>query len=73
MKKQFTLNLDALLVLAMVFLVAFGFIGYQRYQYSDLLKEHIQLQWFSQDLEIDAVYLKAKLERCSEPEQNSSE
>ena len=73
MKKQFTLNLDALLVLAMVFLIAVGFIGYQRNQYSDLLEEHVQLQWFSQDLEIDAVYLKAKLKRCSEPGQNNSE
>jgi CHASE3 domain sensor protein len=68
MKKQFTLNLDALLVLALVFLITVGFMSYQRNQYSDLLEEHIQLQWSSQDLEVDVVSLKAKLKQCSTPE-----
>jgi hypothetical protein len=58
------------LVLALVFLIAVGFIRYQRDQYSDLLEDHIQLQWSSQDLEIDVVSLKAKLKQCSEAEQS---
>jgi hypothetical protein len=73
MKKKFSLNLDTLLVLASIFAIAVGFISYQRNQYSDLLAEHVQLQWFSQDVEIEVVFLKAKLKQCSEPEQNSSE
>lgn len=68
MKKIFTLNFDALLVIAVVFLLAFGFIAYQRSQYSDLLEEHVQLQWQAQDLEINVNYLRIKLEQCREQE-----
>jgi heme/copper-type cytochrome/quinol oxidase subunit 3 len=65
MKKQFTLNLDALVVITLVFLLAISFIGYQRYQYNDLLQEHVQLQWGTQDMEINLDIAKAKLERCN--------
>jgi cell division protein FtsL len=68
MKKSYSLNLDALIVIIIVFLLALAFIGYQRYQYSDLLEEHVQLGWKAQDLEINANYLKLKLEQCSEQE-----
>jgi hypothetical protein len=66
MKKQFTFNLDALIVVSIIFFVAISFIGYQRYQYSDLLEENVQLQWKAQDLEINVNYLKAKLAQCNE-------
>ena len=68
MKKHFTLNLDALLVITIIFLLAFGFIIYQRNQYSDLLEEHAQLQWLAQDMEINTNLLKEKLKKCDEPE-----
>jgi hypothetical protein len=68
MKKHFTLNLDALLVITIIFLLAFSFIIYQRNQYSDLLEEHVQLQWLAQDMEINTILLKAKLKQCNEPE-----
>jgi len=71
MKKSFTLHLDALLVITLVFLLTFGFIGYQRSQYTALLEEHIQLQWQAQDLEINVNYLKGKLEQCNEVKQDS--
>lgn len=73
MKKQFALNLDALLVIASVFLIAVGFINYQRNQYSDLLDEHVQLQWLAQDMEVNAIYLKGKLKQCNEPERTRPE
>lgn len=66
MKKQFTLNLDSLVVIAVVFLLAFSFIIYQRHQYLDLLEEHVQLQWTTQDLQINMNLTKAKLDQCSE-------
>ena len=56
MKKHFTLNLDALLIITIIFLLAFGFIIYQRNQYSDLLEEHAQLQWLAQDMEINTKW-----------------
>jgi hypothetical protein len=68
MKKHFTLNLDALLVITIIVLLTFGFIIYQRNQYSDLLEEHVQLQWLAQDMEINIKSLKAKLKQCNEPE-----
>jgi hypothetical protein len=68
MKKHFTLNLDALLVITITILLAFGFIIFQRNQYSDLLEEHAQLQWLAQDLEINTKSLKTKLKQCNEPE-----
>ena len=66
MKKQLTLNMDALLILTLIFLTAIGFISYQRSQYSSLLEEHVQLQWVSQNLEINVGLLKAKLKQCGE-------
>jgi hypothetical protein len=68
MKKQITLNMDACLVLTFIFITTIGFISYQRNQYSDLLKEHVQLQLFSQDLEVNVGFLKAKLKQCNEPD-----
>jgi cell division protein FtsL len=73
MKKKFTLNLDALLVIAFVFLLAFGFIAYQRSQYLDLLEEHVQLKWQAQDLEINVNYLRVRLEQCEEQENSRIE
>ena len=64
MKKQFTLNLDALLLIAFIFLLAAGFINYQRSQYTDLLEEHVQLQWRAQNLDVNVVYFRTKFERC---------
>ena len=73
MKKQYTLHLDALLVITAVYLLAFGFIAYQRYQYADLLEEHVQLQWKAQDMEVNVHYLSGMLQRCNESKQESVE
>ena len=66
MKKHFTFHLDALLVLATIFLLAVVFIHYQRIQYADLLGDHAQLQWRAQDMEINVNGLKEKLKQCNE-------
>jgi Na+/H+ antiporter NhaB len=73
MKKKFTVNLDALIVIAIVLLMAVGFIAYQRGQYTDLLEEHVQLQWQAQDSEINVKYLKVKLQQCREQGQSRSD
>lgn len=65
MKKQFTINLDALLAITIVIILAFGFMGYQRKQYVGLLEEHVQLQWSAQDVEVNVHYLKEKLRQCN--------
>jgi type II secretory pathway component PulK len=71
MKKFYKLNLDTLIVIAVVFIIAFGFIAYQRSQYLDLLEEHVQLQWQAQDLEINVNYLRIRLAQCKEQEPTS--
>jgi len=64
MKKQFTLNLDALVAIVIVFAMACSFMFYQRYQYADLLEEHVQLQWEVQDIKINVNYCGAMLAQC---------
>lgn len=60
MKKKVIVNLDTFIVLVLIFVFSFGFIAYQRYQYSDLLKSHNALLF--ETIEMD--YLKAKLAEC---------
>lgn len=42
--KIIPLHMDAWIVIILLFAVSFGFNFYQRYEYSDLLKDHIQFQ-----------------------------
>lgn len=44
-----------------------GFNLYQRYQYNDLLTEHIALGWKAQDLELNQRLNLRKLEACDNP------
>lgn len=62
--KKFELNLDAAVVILVVFLISFGFNFYQRYQYSDLLKEHISLQYASFGLENEAGNARVLVGEC---------
>ncbi len=62
--KKFALHIDALAVIIIVFLTSFGFNLYQRYQYSDLLKEHIGLQFQVLSLELGGTMKDARLKKC---------
>jgi len=62
--KKFTLHIDALAVIIIVFVTSFGFNLYQRYQYSDLLKEHIGLQFQVLSLEMGGAMKDARLKKC---------
>lgn len=62
--KKLALHIDALAVIIIVFLTSFGFNLYQRYQYSDLLKEHIGLQLQVLSLELGVTVKDAKLQKC---------
>ncbi len=64
MIKKYTIHLDAIIVGAMVFLLAFAAIVYQRVQYTDLLEEHVALQWKVQDLEVNVPYLQGMYQQC---------
>ena len=66
MIKKVELHVDAIAVIVLLFVASFGFNLYQRYQYSDLMKEHVELQWKAQDTEINWKYVKGLLEICRE-------
>lgn len=62
--KKFELHLDALITLIAVFLLAFGFILYQRYQYSDLLQENVDLLWEKSNLEAENAVKTSLINKC---------
>ena len=63
--KKFILHIDALLVLALVFTISLCFNFYQRYQYSDLLQEHIVLQIDALKKDFSLSFTEVKLEKCN--------
>lgn len=62
--KKLSLHLDAFLVIILVFVLSFGMNFYQRYQYSDLLHEHLELQANALRLEYSVSFMKASLDKC---------
>ena len=62
--RKFGLHLDALVILILLFAGSVGFNLYQRHQYQDLLKEHIDLQFQSLKLGYSKAFMDAKLEKC---------
>lgn len=64
MARKVYLHLDAVFVVALVFTGSFAFNLYQRYQYTDLLQEHTDIQWQAQKMEINWRYAKGLLDNC---------
>lgn len=62
--KKFELHLDALITLIVVFVLAFTFILYQRYQYSDLLQETVDLKWEAGNINANLIIKTALAEKC---------
>lgn len=68
--KKATLNLDAIIVLVIVFAVSFGFNLYQRYQYRDLLQAKVDADWHAQNMKSSWIYTKGQLAACRASEPN---
>lgn len=64
--KKFELHLDALITIIVVFSLVVSFILFQRYQYSVLLQENIDLTWDSENLKVDLELTNRSLVRCNE-------
>ena len=62
--KKFELHLDALIVAVAVFALAIAFLVYQRYQYTTLLQENVDLAWENSTLEANLVLMTAQIEAC---------
>ena len=64
--KKLALHTDALVVIVIIFITSLGFNIYQRYQYSDLLEEHIGLQFQVLTLELGTTMKDARLKKCED-------
>ncbi len=62
MVKKVEVHLDTLVILALVMVVTFSFMWYQRYQYRILMHEDIECRWNESELEFEVARLQAKLE-----------
>jgi hypothetical protein len=62
--KKIELHLDALITIIVVFVLAVGFILYQRYQCSVVLQENIDLTWENEKLKVDLIVEKSLLDKC---------
>jgi len=56
---------DFVAVLVICFALSVGFHLYQRHQYNDLLLENTALKWEAQDMEINLLLNRRKLEACN--------
>ena len=63
--KKIGLHLDALIAIIVVFLLAFSIILYQRYQFSGLLQENIDLAWENANLNVNLEYTTGLLDKCN--------
>ena len=62
--KKFEIHLDAVITIVVIFAVTIGFLLYQRYQYSDLLQENVDLAWENADLKVNLDYKIAQFDDC---------
>ena len=62
--RKFELHLDAVIVIVAVFLLASGFIVYQRHQYTQLLDEWIAVSTDHTNLKVDFEMSSRALEKC---------
>lgn len=66
MMKKFILHIDALAVLILVFSISLGFNIFQRYQYSDLLHDYLDLQVTAQKMDFSLSFTELELKKCNE-------
>ena len=71
--KKFELHLDALITIIIVFVLAVGFILYQRYQYSVVLQENIDLTWDNEKLKADLIFNTNLLDKCKNEKKSEKE
>ena len=58
-------NYDFAAMIVISFAMSVGFHLYQRHQYNDLLLENTALKWEGQDMEINLLLNRRKLEACN--------
>jgi len=71
--KKIELHLDALITIIVVFVLAIGFMLYQRYQYSVVLQENIDLTWDNEKLKVDLILETSLLDKCKNEKNSEKE
>lgn len=72
MARKITFHSDALMAVAIVFVLSFGFNLFQRYQYQDLLQKYVDTEWARQNLAVDLKEVKSHAENCHAPVSDTS-
>jgi len=62
--KKFELHWDAAMVIALVLVASFGFNLFQHRQFKTLLQEKVDAQWEADNMKVNWLYVKKKLEDC---------
>ena len=71
--KKIELHLDALITIIVVFVLAVSFLLYQRYQYSGVLQENIDLTWDNEQLKVKLVIETNLLNECKNEKKSEIE
>jgi len=71
--KKFELHLDALITIFVVFVLAIGFLLFQRYQYADVLQKNIDITWDNETLKVDLVLKTNLLDKCKNLKKSEKE
>lgn len=70
MSAKIQVSRDTVIAIALVLVVSFGFNLYQRFLYTELSQENLDLIWSTQNDKADLVYVRGLLKRCK---QNAAE
>ena len=65
MRGKLEVNYDFVAMIVISFALSAGFHLYQRHQYNDLLLENTALKWEAQDMEINLLLNRRKLQACN--------
>jgi hypothetical protein len=65
MARTFSLHLDALAAIAIVFVAAVGFIAYQRHLYQAVAQENVDRRMKEVQLELQIARLEAIEKKCA--------
>ena len=65
MRGKLEVHYDFVAMIVISFALSVGFHLYQRHQYNDLLLENTALKWEAQDMEINLLLNRRKLEACN--------
>ena len=62
--KKLELHMDALIAMFAVLALVIAFLVFQRYQYSNLLQENVDLLWENSTLEANLVFMTTQIDKC---------